>query len=84
MLRGGKGEEGCHKCGQTHRQTETDVNPTSRYSTGFSIQHDAQWTLKELQMAPFCLQLCKVFNPKPFLSSPTSWEETMQVVSDKF
>ena len=37
MLRGGKGEEGCHKCGQTHRQTETDVNPTSRYSTGFSI-----------------------------------------------
>ena len=36
MLRGGKGEEGCHKCGHTHRQTEKDVNPTSRYSTGFS------------------------------------------------
>ena len=31
MLRGGKGEEGCHKCGhtdtQTHTQTEKDVNP---------------------------------------------------------
>ena len=37
MFRGGKGEEGCHKCTHTHGQTEKDVNPTSQYSTGFSI-----------------------------------------------
>ena len=26
MLRGGKGEEGCHKCGHTHRHTDTQTH----------------------------------------------------------
>ena len=54
MLRGGKGEEGCHKCGHTHRQTDTQtekgVNPTSRYSTGFSTTKMTDYPKLQNQM----------------------------------
>ena len=44
MLRGGKEKKDVtnvdtHTDRQTDTQTEKDVNPTSRYSTGFSISY---------------------------------------------